>query len=240
MNKPYPPPSVRPVLQSISEMYGVLTSKEISQAKKILHDTPSFSVGLVGRLVRLIPDKPCSLVSWQGKPADGSADLVLWKLAALLKFDPETRQLEPEAHRPMVCRICQHLNLDDDDGWRLFSKSFEKAKKGTGSANQLLQDAKERAQSAIEDGMDSVIAGTRPHYRDTRRRLLVGIFHYALTEIGAPVGSRYISTRDAGSLIGVDASTAAIWIRAMVRDGYLEKIATGNEYRAARYRWIYC
>ncbi len=221
----------------MKEYEGVLSSKESYMVEKLLRDTLPYSVGLVIRLARLLPDGPCSVVPWQGRPSDGSADLVLWRLAALLKHDEETRHMDPEAHWPMVMMISEHLGIDDDDGWRLFSSSFAKAKQGLGAANDALQTAKHRAETAIQNSGDSVITSFRPYYRDKRRRLLVCVMFYLLND-GSPVGTRYLSTRDAGTLIGVDASTAAIWIKAMVRDGYLEKIATGNEYRAARYRWI--
>ncbi len=236
MKMPYPPPPVRPVLQRSAENDGVSLSKEAT-GKKLLCDTLSFSVVLQERLARLLPDGPCALAGeWHSKPPKDSANFVLWKVAALLKHDEETRFIGLDDYRPLVNRISKHLNIDDDDGWELFAKSFEKVREGTGAANQRLRVAKLNAQEDIERGTDREYVGRRPVSRDLRRRLLVGIFHYLLR--GGKPGERYLASRDAGVLIGVDASRAAKWIRAMVADGYIEKLADSTEFSAARYRWI--
>jgi hypothetical protein len=221
--------------QSITESSRERTSQG---EKAILCDALPFSVGVGERLVRLLPDGPCALAgSWKGKPPPDTADAVLWRIAALLKFEPQTQHMAPEAHRPMIHRIAEHMGIDDDDGWRLFSRSFARVMVGIGSLNQLMQQAKEDAESDIAGDFDYQYVGLRPVSRQKSRRLLVAIHFRFLT--GAKAGERWISTRDAGSLIGVDPSTAGSWIKSMVTDRYLEKIATGTEFRAPRYRWIY-
>ncbi len=238
MKKPYPPPPVRPVLQRSTENYGVSLSKETIE-KKLLCDTLSFSVVLQERLARLLPDGSCALAGeWQGRPPKDSANFILWKVAALLKHDDETRFIGLDDYRPLVNRISKHLNIDDDDGWELFAKSYDKVKEGIGAANQRLQVARDNAKEDIKRGTDREYVGRRPVSRDLRRRLLVGIFWHILRD--GKKGERFLASRDAGTLIGVDASRAAKWIRAMVADGYLEKLADSTEFRAARYRWIDC
>ena len=238
MKPPYPPPPVRPVLQRSTENDGVSLSKEPSE-KKPLCDTLSFSVVLQERLALLLPDGPCALAGeWQGRPPKDSANFVLWKVAALLKHDDETRFIGLEDFRPMVNQISKHLNIDDDDGWELFAKSYDKVKEGIGATNKRLQVAKLNAQESIESGTDIDYVGRRPVSRNMSRRLLVGIFHYLLRD-GKP-GERWLSSRDAGVLIGAHKSQAAAWIRAMVTDGYIEKLADSTKFRAARYKWIYC
>ena len=206
------------------------------------------------RLSVLIPAAPCPLVgAWQGRPPSDSAEAVLWKVAALLKFDPETRFVEPEAYRPIIGAISQLLNIDDDDGWGLFFAAYKAATNGTGASNEYLQVAKLNAQESIDHGTDREYIGARPVYRNMSRRLLVGIFHYLLRD-GKP-GERFLSSRDAGTLIGVHYTQAAKWIRAMVADGYLERIETEEADQqddhkpkprlpphllAPLYRWIYC
>lgn len=238
MKKPYPPVPVRQILQSKAEEYRVFQSKE-PMDKKLLCDTLSFSVGLQERLVMLLPDGPCVLAgSWHGRPPSDSADAVLWKVAALVKYDPETRGYPVDDFRPLVNRIAEHLNIDDDDGWRLFSKSHEKVQAGIGAANQHLQVAKLNAQQDIDQKCDVEYYGKRRVYRNPQRRLLLGIHRYLLR--GGKPGERFLSTRAAGALIDVNASTAGEWIKAMVRDGYLEKLADSTEFSATRYRWIDC
>ncbi len=235
--KPHPPaPPVRPILQRSTENYGVSLSKEPS-GKKLLCDTLSFSVVLQERLARLLPDGSCALAGeWQGRPPKDSANFVLWKVAALLKHDKETRFIGLDDYRPLVNQISKYLNIDDDDGWALFSKSYDKVKEGIGAANQRLQVARDNAQESIKRGFDIEYVGRRPIYRNMSRRLLVGIFHYLLCD--GKKGERFLSSRDAEVLIGVDKSQVALWIRGMVRDGYLEKLADHTKFRAARYRWI--
>ena len=251
--KPHrPPPPVRPehIYTEAHRLSQVFTEKSTMYKDWA---TVSYCAELMERLAVLIPAKPCPLVgAWQGRPPNDSAEGVLWKVAGLLKFDPETCFVEPEAHRLMICAISQLLNIDDDDGWSLFSAAFTAANTGTGSANQSLQVAKLNAQEDIERGTDRDYLGGRPIYRDARRRLLVGIFRHHLCS--GKVGERWISTRDAGTLIGVHCTQAATWIRAMVADGYIEKLKSDESdqpsdkkkpkprlpkhLQAPLYRWI--
>jgi len=220
----------------------------ISGIKSVL-PTVCFFVELAESLAKHLPaaDVPCALAGgWQKRPPSDSADAVLWKLAALLKFDPATRFVERDEFGPLVCWVAEYLKIDDDDAWQLFSTAYAKAKTGTGAANQLLQVAKNNAHDDIERGDDREYVGRRPVSRVFERRLLVGIFYYLLR--GGKPGERFLSTRDAGKLIGVHESTAATWIRAMVRDGYLERLPDDTRkglrvpqwLRTPLYRWIDC
>lgn len=188
------------------------------------------------RIAGLVPDKPCPLSGeWQGRPARDTADAVLWRLAALLKFDPETRHYDIDDFGPLVKTVAAAITIDDDDAWRLFSKAYDKVRSGIGSSHQLLQLAKRNAQEAIDLGHENDWGGS--HYRDPRRRLLVGIIFMILTN--GRNGEHYLSCRNAAELIGVDSSTAAAWIRGLVADGFIKEIAAGTEYKSPRYQWTH-
>ena len=235
--KPHPShPPERQIQQRMPKDFKGLS--ELRHQVESISPTSSFSVGLQERLFDHLPDTPLPVSgSWTGRPPRDSADSVLWRVAALLKHDPESSSCPLEDFRPLVVKIAAYLNIDDDDGWRLFVKSHAKAKMGPGALSDRLQAAKFNAQEDIDRGTDRYYMGTRPIYRDSRRRLLVGIFWHILRD-GKP-GERFLSPRNAGTLIGVDGTTAWTWIRSMV-DVYLTEIKPAKGFRTARYRWIDC
>ena len=239
MNKPYPPPPVRPRHSENAENSENSENKNHSIKSKLLCYSLPFSEGLLQSVAGLLPKKPYALAGeWENQPPRESADYVLWRVGAFLKHDNEAKEYGAEDFRPLINMISDYLKIDLDDGWRLFVKAYDKARVGSGASSQLLQAAKLNAQDDINRRTDCEYIGQRPIYVEDRRRLLVGIFFHLLR--GGKPGERFLTTRAAGSLIGASSATAGEWIKAMVRDGYLVEIKKGNEFSAPRYRWIDC
>lgn len=204
--------------------------ESLSHGEKL---SPSFSVGMLHRLSLLIPDKRVPVAGmWRGTPPRDTADHVLWRIAATVKFEPETSGIKPDEFRPFIDDVARLVGIDDDAAWRIFIRSYNKARSGAGCCNQVLREALFNAQTDIDNGIEPW-GGSR--YRDQRRRLLVGIMYYLLTY--GPEGQRYLSCRDAAGLIGVGRDTAAAWIKAMVEHEYLEPLIAATEFTAPRFRW---
>jgi hypothetical protein len=170
---------------------------------------PSYAVRLHGK--------------WTGQPPRGSAEEVIFRIARLAKFSKE----QPQALQVFVESIARYvsdrLNVDDDDTYRILVHGFNKAK--VSPDESLLVEVKQKA--------EELMRSTASAYRDTRRHLL-----YCICEVLGRSGEFYLSTRDAGRLIGADRKLAGQWLNAMVADGHLEMTLKHTEFKATRYVWL--
>jgi len=183
-----------------------------------------FSETLKREIDNLIPSYAIRLHGkWTGQPPRGSAEEVIFRIARLAKFSNE----QPLALQVFVESIARYvsdrLNVDDDDTYRILVHGFNRAK--VSPDESLLVEVKQKA--------EELMRSTASAYRDTRRHLL-----YCICEVLGKNGEFYLSTRDAGRLIGADRKIAGRWLNAMVADGHLEMTSKHTEFKATRYVWL--
>ncbi len=183
-----------------------------------------FSVSLQGQILDLIPETPRPLVSWRGTPPRDSANFIMWRLARLLKFDPETVRYPASYFRPLVLAFSEDVGIPPDDGWDIFTDSYSRARVAT--CDGLLERAKATAESD---------PFTTDLYTDGKRRLLLSVCWH-LSRM-ATDGVFWIGCRDGAALVGSDRATVARWLRGFVRDGFMAIERDGDAFHATRYRW---